>query len=222
MSTTKNYATSNSASNPLPARTGVLRRIGAAALGTGIGAVTLVALLLAGVAGSMVETSMPSDSGGSLSVPSSNGPIVVAVVLGQSGTDAADALAPYEVFARSSQFSVYTVASTSEPVPLNGGLNVLPAYTFDDSADGTAPEPDLLVVPAVNDPAGDNDGTSGWTPRHIALVPHQPAREIEPGSHMGDRSALRPGSRNHHLRGSHLRHSCCIAARAAVGGRCGS
>ena len=37
--------------------------------------------------------------------------------LGRSGTDAAEALAPYEVFARSVKFSVYIVAATHAPVP---------------------------------------------------------------------------------------------------------
>lgn len=53
----------------------------------------------------------------SLRAPSSDGPIVVAVVLGRSGTDAADALAPDEVFSRSVEFSVYTVAATRALAP---------------------------------------------------------------------------------------------------------
>jgi transcriptional regulator GlxA family with amidase domain len=80
--------------------------------------------------------------------------VVVAVVLGQSGTVASDALAPYEVFARSTAFSVYTVAEGTDPVPLTGGTSLVPAHTFDDVDAGRAPRPDLIVVPAVSDPTG--------------------------------------------------------------------
>jgi transcriptional regulator GlxA family with amidase domain len=145
-------------SKPQSPRARVLRRIGAIALGTGITAVTLTAILVAGAARSSAEAPVnAAPSRGEASVSSSSGPIVVAVALGQSGTDGADALAPYEVFARSAQFSVYSVAATSAPVSMNGGLRVLPAYTFADAAAGTAPAPDLIVVPAVNDPAGDDE-----------------------------------------------------------------
>jgi putative intracellular protease/amidase len=133
-----------------------LRRVGAAALGAGLSLVTLTALLLAGAVHSSADAPVAAENGGGgVSVPSSAGPLVVAVALGLSGTDAADALAPYEVFARSSEFSVYTVAATPAPVPLNGGLSVLPTYTFADAASGVAPTPDIVVVPAVDDPSGD-------------------------------------------------------------------
>jgi hypothetical protein len=50
--------------------------------------------------------------------PSSSGPTVVAVVLGSSGTVGSNVLAPYEVFASSPQFSVYTVAALAGLPPL--------------------------------------------------------------------------------------------------------
>ena len=43
------------------------------------------------------------------------GTIVVAMVLGRSGSDTADVLAPYEVFTTSPAFSTYTVADTASP-----------------------------------------------------------------------------------------------------------
>ena len=82
------------------------------------------------------------------------GTIVVAMVLGRSGSDTADVLAPYEVFTTSPAFSTYTVADTASPASMNGGLSVVPSYTYADVAAGTAPAPDLIVVPAVNGPAG--------------------------------------------------------------------
>ena len=76
------------------------------------------------------------------------------MVLGQSGTDAADALAPYEVLTSSPSFTVYTVSASTRPAALDGGMAVAPDYTFADVESGVAPSPDLIVVPAVNLPDG--------------------------------------------------------------------
>lgn len=86
--------------------------------------------------------------------PSSQGPIVVAVALGSSGTVGSDALAPYEVFASSPQFSVYTVAAHPGLASTQGGPAIAPTYTFADTASGRAPHPDVVVVPAVGSPDG--------------------------------------------------------------------
>ncbi|WP_433795823.1 DJ-1/PfpI family protein [Actinoplanes sp. CA-252034] len=71
-------------------------------------------------------------------------PTVVAVLLGAEGTVVSDALLPYEAFARTSGFLVYTVSAQRRPVSLSGGLRVVPDHTF-----GSAPAPDVVVVPAV-------------------------------------------------------------------------
>ncbi|MEU4425870.1 DJ-1/PfpI family protein [Actinoplanes sp. NPDC024001] len=76
------------------------------------------------------------------------GRLVVAVALGASGSVVADALLPYEVFARSGRFAVHTVAHRRTPLPLSGGLHVVPEHTFD-----SGPAPDVIVVPAVVDPS---------------------------------------------------------------------
>jgi putative intracellular protease/amidase len=55
------------------------------------------------------------------------------------------------------KFSVYTVAATHAPAPLNGGLHVVPTYDFADVTSGAARKPDLVVVPAVTDPGGDQE-----------------------------------------------------------------
>jgi hypothetical protein len=73
--------------------------------------------------------------------PSSSGPLVVAVALGASGTVVSDALAPYEVFASSPRFSVYTVAADAGPAPTQGGPGIVPTYTFADTTSGRAPRP---------------------------------------------------------------------------------
>ena len=147
-----------SATRNRPHLPSVVRRIAHLVIGVALGTATLLGILVGGVAMGMVRSS-PTTVEGALppSHPSSEGSIVVAVVLGRSGTDAADALAPYEVFARSVKFSVYTVAATHAPVPLNGGLDVVPTYDFADVASGAARKPDLVVVPAVNDPNGEQE-----------------------------------------------------------------
>ncbi|MFE4228718.1 DJ-1/PfpI family protein [Arthrobacter sp. NPDC056886] len=86
--------------------------------------------------------------------PSSSGPLVVAVVLGSSGTVGSDVLAPYEVFASSPDFSVYTIAAKSAPAPIDGGPAIVPTYTFEDVRSGRARQPAVVVVPAVGAPEG--------------------------------------------------------------------
>lgn len=135
----------------------VLRRIGAITLSATI---TLVAFAATAAAG-IVHSSQPSPSKVA-GTPSAHQPAPhsskarfnVAVVLGQSGSDATDVLAPYEVLASSPAFAVYTIAASTKPAALDGGMAVDPDYTFADVASGAAPTPDLIVVPAVNVPDG--------------------------------------------------------------------
>jgi putative intracellular protease/amidase len=82
------------------------------------------------------------------------GRLAVAVVLGASGSVITDAFGPYEVFARSPKFFVYTVSASRPTAMLSGGLAVVPDYSLDDVDAGLAPEPDVVVVPAVAAPNG--------------------------------------------------------------------
>lgn len=138
----------------VPARPSLARRLLRGTL-----VVALLASALTGMAAAGVVTSMsqsypaPPTGAGSLRWPAPE-PIpaerpTVAVVLGESGTVATDALAPYEVFARS--FFTYTVAGTRAPRTLSGGIHVLPDRTFAEDL----PAPDVVVVPAVVDPSGE-------------------------------------------------------------------
>ena len=73
------------------------------------------------------------------------------VVVGDRGAVVSDTLAPYEVLATTGEFNVYTVASEAHPVPLTGGLDLVPDLTFaglEDFLDGPA---DVVVVPAMPD-----------------------------------------------------------------------
>ena len=134
------------------------RRVLRLAASGALAVLTLAGLAAAGVrvTGVQANTPAPSHVTGHLPAnrPTSGRPLVVAVALGRSGTVGSDALAPYEVFARSSKFSVYTAAATADAVPTQSGPFIVPTYTFADTATGRAPHPDVVVVPAVDDPDG--------------------------------------------------------------------
>ena len=98
------------------------------------------------------------------------GGLVVAVVVGQTGTVASDVLARYEVFASSSSFSVYTVAEHASPAPLTGGTSLVPAHTFAEVDAGRAPAPDRVVVPAVSDPSAAIVAPTAARPHRMSSV----------------------------------------------------
>ncbi|HEX8344689.1 MAG TPA: hypothetical protein VF657_08085, partial [Actinoplanes sp.] len=119
---------------------------------------TLGGLAVAGASVTIIQSSTPASSHHTGATPTphlpSGGPLVVAVALGASGTVGSDVLAPYEVFASSSQFSVYTVAANPGLAWTQGGPAIIPTYTFADTRAGRAPRPDVVVVPAVAKPDG--------------------------------------------------------------------
>ena len=128
-----------------------------AAVGLSIVTVASIAAGGALVTTSQATASAPVDAGRVWPTPSASnpdGPIVVAIALGATPTVASDFLAPYEVFSSSPQFSVYGVAASASPAQLEGGPAVLPVHTFDEVKSGVAPRPDVVVVPAVQDPTG--------------------------------------------------------------------
>ncbi len=80
--------------------------------------------------------------------------LVVAFVVGKSGTIASDLLAPYDIFASSPAFTTYVVAAHAGPAPLEGGPAVVPTHTFTDVDRNPALTPDLVVVPGLTKPTG--------------------------------------------------------------------
>lgn len=134
------------------------KRVMYAALSVGLSLLTIAALAFAGAGVAEAESHVVPPVQGLNEVPgnrpSSSGAMVVAVVLGSSGTVGSDVLAPYEVFASSLNFSVYTVAAQSAPAPIDGGPAIVPTYTFEDITSGMARQPDVVVVPAVGAPEG--------------------------------------------------------------------
>ena len=139
------------------------RRYIYAALSVGLSLLTVVALALTGAlvadAESHVRPSAQVLNGLPTNQPSSSGGIVVAVVLGSSGTVGSDVLAPYEVFASSPEFSVYTIAAQAAPAAVDGGPAIVPTYTFEDVRSGAAGQPDVVVVPAVGAPEGTEEAS---------------------------------------------------------------
>ena len=73
----------------------------------------------------------------------------VAVVLGNTRTEATDFLAPYAMFAESGAYNVYAVADSREARTLAGGVDVIPQLTFAELASRVADGPDVIVVPAI-------------------------------------------------------------------------
>jgi putative intracellular protease/amidase len=101
------------------------------------------------------------------------GRLAVAVVLGASGSVITDALGPYEVFARSQEFFVYTVSAGRPTAMLSGGLAVVPDFSLDDVDAGVAPEPDVVVVPAVTAPTGKKEAPlREWLTRRVDRGAH--------------------------------------------------
>jgi hypothetical protein len=72
--------------------------------------------------------------------PVPEGRLAVAVVLGASGSVITDAFGPYEVFARSPDFFVYTVSASRLTAMLSGGLAVVPDYSLEDVDSDQRPE----------------------------------------------------------------------------------
>ncbi|GAB3644493.1 helix-turn-helix domain-containing protein [Glycomyces tarimensis] len=75
------------------------------------------------------------------------------IVLSPEGTNIADSLVPYEVLAATGAFNVYTVAEEPDPVPLTGGLDLVPDLTFDQFDERSDSTADVIVVPQLRDSA---------------------------------------------------------------------
>lgn len=139
------------------------RRIGRIALATTLTITTLAAIAITGLSHSGDETASAASLGAPSPGPGAaarDGQFVVAVVLGRSGSDTADVLAPFDVLASSPDFFVYTIAASADPAVVDGGMSVMPTHTFAEVASGAAPTPDLVVVPAVNSPAAPEEAAA--------------------------------------------------------------
>ncbi|MEV5501543.1 DJ-1/PfpI family protein [Nonomuraea fuscirosea] len=86
------------------------------------------------------------------------------VVVGNSGANIADALVSYEILAVTGKFNVYTVAPDRRPLPLLGGLDLVPDLSFAQLGQLTSGSaPDVTVVPAMpNSDASDRTMVTTW------------------------------------------------------------
>ncbi len=85
------------------------------------------------------------------------------VVVGNGGANVADALAPYDVLSATGAFNVYLVAPERRPVPLLGGLDVIPDLSFAELRErlgGVAP--DVAVVPEMPTDVATDRPVTAW------------------------------------------------------------
>ena len=150
-----------------------LRRLARGLGGVGLSAAWLAGVGTAGAAVSM-RTAYPRApqvapaQGWPPARPVPEGRLAVAVVLGASGSVITDAFGPYEVFARSQEFFPYTVSASRPTAMLSGGLAVVPDFSLADVDAGLAPEPDVVVVPAVAAPNGKKEAAlRDWITRRV-------------------------------------------------------
>jgi putative intracellular protease/amidase len=150
-----------------------LRRLARGLGGVGLSAAWLAGVGTAGAAVSM-RTAYPRApqvapaQGWPPARPVPEGRLAVAVVLGASGSVITDAFGPYEVFARSQEFFPYTVSASRPTAMLSGGLAVVPDFSLEDVDAGLAPEPDVVVVPAVAAPNGKKEAAlRDWITRRV-------------------------------------------------------
>ncbi|MBO1417752.1 DJ-1/PfpI family protein [Streptomyces sp. FH025] len=137
----------------------IARRAGWILLGTALSTASFAGIAFAGVSASMADSFAPAPPGSAArswpaarAVPGDR--ITVAVAVSNEGSVATDVLAPYQVLAEAEKMFVYTVAAERRVSPLSGGAHLLPDHTLAEVANGTVPEPDVVVVPAVTDPTG--------------------------------------------------------------------
>lgn len=118
-----------------------------------IGGVILTGLL--GLVASADLIMAPPDATPAASVAAQPAPVhdagkpTVAVVLGDTRTEATDFLGPYAMFAESQAYNVYAVAGSHGPRTLAGGVEVIPQLTFTELAARVPAGPDVIVVPAI-------------------------------------------------------------------------
>jgi putative intracellular protease/amidase len=151
-----------------PGRAGRIARIAASVV---LAAAVPAAVLLAGSAsyeptryGAPLNGTQADAAVAAASPPTHDpGKRTAVVVVGGRGANVADVLVPYDLLSSTGRFNVYVVAPQRGPLPLLGGLDVVPDLTFTELADRLgAAGPDVTVVPDMpTDPATDA-AVAGW------------------------------------------------------------
>jgi putative intracellular protease/amidase len=132
------------------------RTVGRVAATVLVGLVLPVAVGAVGIAGATGEIytargpSAPPVPVEAAAVPAHDaGKPTAVIVVGSEGANAADVLAPYEVLAATGAFKLYTVAPERRPVPLTGGLDLVPDLSFGQLDQRLPAGPDVIVVPQL-------------------------------------------------------------------------
>jgi putative intracellular protease/amidase len=100
--------------------------------------------------GSAADTTVPAPVRDATPAPHDPAKRTVAILLGNHGANVGDALGPYETFAATGAFNVYTVAPERKLVPLLGGLDIVPDLSLTDLNTRLAGKaPDVVVVPQM-------------------------------------------------------------------------
>jgi transcriptional regulator GlxA family with amidase domain len=93
------------------------------------------------------------------------GAVAAAGIAGATGeASAVDVLAPYEVLASTGAFNLYTVAPQRQPVPLTGGLDLVPDFGLGQLDQRLPTGPEVIVVPQLS------EVPSGLPPSVAAIV----------------------------------------------------
>jgi putative intracellular protease/amidase len=111
-----------------------------------------VAVGVAGTRASLASLYQPrEDTVAVAATPPAHDPAqaTAAILIGPQGANAADTLGPYQILATTGAFNLYTVAPERRPLPLTGGLDLVPDLTFAelDRRLGPTGVPDVVIVP---------------------------------------------------------------------------
>ena len=118
------------------------------------------AVAAAGIAGATGEIYTPRDASAppapvdDVAAPTHDpGKPTAVILLGPEVANAADVLAPYEVLAATGAFNLYTVAPQRQPVPLTGGLDLVPDLSLGQLDQRLPTGPEVIVVPQLSEVA---------------------------------------------------------------------
>jgi transcriptional regulator GlxA family with amidase domain len=133
------------------------RTVGRVAATALVALLVTVAVAAVGVRGAIGEIYAARDAGAppvpveAVAAPLHDpGKPTAVIVLGPEGANPADTLAPYEVLAATGAFNLYTVAPTRQPVPLTGGLDLVPDLSFAQLEQRLPAGPEVIVVPQLS------------------------------------------------------------------------
>ena len=163
------------------------RTLGRIAATVFVALVVTGAVAAVGIAGARGEVytargpSAPSAPVDAVAAPTHDpGKPTAVILLGPEGANAADVLAPYEVLAATGAFNLYTVAPQRQPVPLTGGLDLVPDLSFG-QLDQRLPDRPRGDRGAPADRGGRRGAAEPGPGHRLAAAPARPGRSAAGG-----------------------------------------